>query len=240
MLLSKQLMVEAHRMTREIKKEYSDVDYQVQLGLCISYLMEEEKNNREITLKEYFKDMEDNPNYYGYIFYNNNIITKNGRLSDRDNLDRDRDTSANYKIEYGEEEDIKQSVIIKIIEYFQKYGTLKYRHRGTLYGQLLANCLRSHSRQLTRFRSYNEDRYNFVGYDNDQKTILHHDDNTSLFKLDLLNVLNDRQRQVVSLLEAGYNKIEIADLLGISRQAIHKNINSIKKILIENKLVAGY
>lgn len=234
MLLNSKLLKEAHKLTREIKKEYEDINYQYQLGLCIAYLIEEKKANREIGLQEYFKDMQKNKSYYEYIFYNNNIIVKNGRLSD--NIERDKKTTATYKIQYGEVEDIKQSVIVKIIEYFNKHKVILYKHRGTLYGQLLANVLRGHSRHLQRFKSYNEDRYNFIGYDGDTKTILHHDDKTNIFKMDLLNVLSDRQKEIVSLLEAGYNKSEIATLIGVSRQAIHKNINSIKKILIEEKL----
>ena len=39
----KNIMKEAHRMTKEIKKEFPNVDYKFQLGLCISYLYEESK-----------------------------------------------------------------------------------------------------------------------------------------------------------------------------------------------------
>lgn len=33
------IMIEAHRMTREIKRTSPEVDYKAQLGLCLSYLM---------------------------------------------------------------------------------------------------------------------------------------------------------------------------------------------------------
>ena len=39
----KNIMKEAHRLTKEIKREYPSVDYKFQLGLCISYLYENEK-----------------------------------------------------------------------------------------------------------------------------------------------------------------------------------------------------
>ena len=39
----KNIMKEAHRLTREIKAEFPEVDYKFQLGLCISYLYEESK-----------------------------------------------------------------------------------------------------------------------------------------------------------------------------------------------------
>lgn len=238
MLFNSKMMKEAHKMAKELKEKYSDINYHYQLGLCIKYLLKEEKLNKMIGLEEYFKDMEQNPGYYSYIFYNNNIIVKNGRLSE--DLKRDCKVSANYRIQYGEEEDIKNSVIVKIIEYFNKHKTLKYRYRGTLYGQLLANVLRGHARHLARFRSYQDEKYLNIGYSGDSTTILHEDDKTSIFKLDLLNVLTDRQLEIISLLEEGYTKVETASILSISRQAVHKNINSIKKIMIENGLAKGY
>lgn len=36
----KNVMKEAHKLTKEIKREYPNVDYKAQLGICISYLME--------------------------------------------------------------------------------------------------------------------------------------------------------------------------------------------------------
>lgn len=43
MRVSSELMKKAHKMTKEIKAEYPEVNYQVQLGLCISYLQNEEE-----------------------------------------------------------------------------------------------------------------------------------------------------------------------------------------------------
>lgn len=39
----KELMKKAHEMTKEIKKEFPEVDYKFQLGLCMSYLLNEKK-----------------------------------------------------------------------------------------------------------------------------------------------------------------------------------------------------
>ena len=39
----KNIMKEAHKLTKEIKKEFPEVDYRFQLGLCISYLYKNEK-----------------------------------------------------------------------------------------------------------------------------------------------------------------------------------------------------
>ena len=41
------LMKEAHKMTREIKKEFPNVDYKFQLGLCLSFLYEENKKGND-------------------------------------------------------------------------------------------------------------------------------------------------------------------------------------------------
>ena len=39
--MKRNLMKEAHKMTREIKEKYPEVDYQAQLGLCLSFLSQE-------------------------------------------------------------------------------------------------------------------------------------------------------------------------------------------------------
>lgn len=39
----KNVMKRAHEMAKEIKREYPEVDYQAQLGICLSYLYNEEK-----------------------------------------------------------------------------------------------------------------------------------------------------------------------------------------------------
>lgn len=51
MKFTAEIIKKAHAMTREIKKEYVDVDYRVQFGLCLSYLLE--KGGRKMTYAEY-------------------------------------------------------------------------------------------------------------------------------------------------------------------------------------------
>ena len=46
----KKIFIEAHKMTREMVKEY-EVDYQAQFGLCLSYLFEEERGMEMVELK---------------------------------------------------------------------------------------------------------------------------------------------------------------------------------------------
>ena len=43
MQITSKILKKAHKMTKEIKAEYSEVNYKFQLGICISYLL----NNRE-------------------------------------------------------------------------------------------------------------------------------------------------------------------------------------------------
>lgn len=51
MIDMKNIMKEAHKLTREIKKEFPEVDYKFQLGLCISFLSKEGDNNMTIEEK---------------------------------------------------------------------------------------------------------------------------------------------------------------------------------------------
>lgn len=39
-MTKRELMIKAHKMTKEIKNEYPEVDYKFQLGLCLAYLQE--------------------------------------------------------------------------------------------------------------------------------------------------------------------------------------------------------
>lgn len=47
-MLNSKIVKEAHKMAREIKAEYPEVDYKVQFGLCLSYLL----NKGEVKMKE--------------------------------------------------------------------------------------------------------------------------------------------------------------------------------------------
>ena len=47
----KNIMKEAHRMTKQIKKEFPEVDYQAQLGICLSFLYNKEETEMEVKLE---------------------------------------------------------------------------------------------------------------------------------------------------------------------------------------------
>jgi len=46
----REIFLKAHQMTREIKRQYQEVDYRAQFGLCLSYLL---KNRKEVKDMEY-------------------------------------------------------------------------------------------------------------------------------------------------------------------------------------------
>lgn len=47
----KNLMKEAHKLTKEIKREYPEVNYKAQLGICLSFLSEEKGGIEMVELK---------------------------------------------------------------------------------------------------------------------------------------------------------------------------------------------
>lgn len=49
-MLNKNILREAHKLTKEIKAEYPEVDYKAQLGICISYLYN--KGTKEANIKD--------------------------------------------------------------------------------------------------------------------------------------------------------------------------------------------
>lgn len=49
--MKRNLMREAHKMTREIINKYGDVDYKAQLGLCLSFLSQEKGGKEMVELK---------------------------------------------------------------------------------------------------------------------------------------------------------------------------------------------
>lgn len=47
-MTKKEMFVKAHKIAREIKKEYPEVDYKFQFGLCLAYLQEGEEKMVEL------------------------------------------------------------------------------------------------------------------------------------------------------------------------------------------------
>lgn len=81
--MKKNLMKEAHKMTREIVSRYGDVDYKTQLGLCLSFLSQEQEKEEETV--EMYKRIEvarDDINSYwrGEIFNDGKTAWKVTRI----------------------------------------------------------------------------------------------------------------------------------------------------------------
>lgn len=51
----KNIMKQAHKMTKDIKKEYPEVDYKFQLGLCLSHLYKK-GSDKKVSKKKSFND----------------------------------------------------------------------------------------------------------------------------------------------------------------------------------------
>ena len=48
--MKRNLMKEAHKLTKEIKKQYPEVDYKTQLGLCLSFLSQEKEGKEMVEI----------------------------------------------------------------------------------------------------------------------------------------------------------------------------------------------
>ena len=46
MKITREIMIEAHKLAKEIKSQYPNVDYRTQVGINISYLLTERKNSK--------------------------------------------------------------------------------------------------------------------------------------------------------------------------------------------------
>lgn len=77
-MTKKELMIKAHEMAKEIKREYPEVDYKFQLGLCLAYLHEEGENEMKVEeklqglgYKVWEKGEKNTENYKKRIYINN-------------------------------------------------------------------------------------------------------------------------------------------------------------------------
>ncbi|WP_039242693.1 hypothetical protein [Clostridium botulinum] len=59
MKFNREVIKKAHEMAREIKKEYPEVDYKTQFGLCLSYLLSEKEEDKKPTWEDVEKACEE-------------------------------------------------------------------------------------------------------------------------------------------------------------------------------------
>lgn len=104
------IMKEAHKMAKEIKAEFKEVDYKFQLGLCISYLLKEEEKMVELQGSE------------KQIKWANDIREKMLKLLQEENAERI------LFISYAKKEDIEKAFnIIDDAVWFIDNRTFSYK-----------------------------------------------------------------------------------------------------------------
>ena len=233
------IVKEAHRLTKEIQATYKEVDYMTQFGLVMQMLIEDAQKKEIIynSFNDWFEnDYLKNDNYYGYILYNSNIIDKNGRLSYTDIKDVrkfDGAVSMNYEVLQGSEDDIKQDVLIKVYEYFQKYHELPYIWRGSTYAQACRNVLKFYRKQNRR--SIPSDEYVF------QKLEIHsHYDDVNHLIMDIEGISTDKQYEVACYISDGYTDTDIEGIIGISRQYVNRLRRQLQKRIVDSGLLEVY
>ena len=115
--MKRNIMKEAHRMTREIVNKYGDVDYMTQLGLCLSFLSQEKGEKEMVELKGTEKQVK----------YANDIIKAMSNLIDEaieirisKLSDKWARMEENKKAKYKTEENYKKTVVEKILNSKEK------------------------------------------------------------------------------------------------------------------------
>jgi len=237
-----EMIQEAHTMAKELKNQYKDVDYQTQFGLCMAHLLEIEKykNVEFVTFEQwYHEDYLKNQKQYSYWLYNSNILDKNQRLSDvsTEGIARDTQVSMNYQILNGQLEDVQNDILIKVMEYFTKHQKLPYMWRKSMYTKIANNILKRYRNHLSRFKAYPEN-----GYHEDKLILHNYPDEPDILSMDIQNVTTEQQFQIMEYLKLEYSDQEISDIIGLSRQYIHRLRVQVQKRIVDSGLreVYGY
>ncbi len=198
---------------------------------CIKMAIEE----REITYKEWLNHYLANEKTYNYILYHGEIISKNGKRTNSQKQEQET-TSSTWNILPGEEEDIRQLAHQKILEYFSRKGTIQYQHKYTLWALCCLNAIKQHTRMIKRSKMATNNEIQETGYNDSQEKVPITHNNFSLLHLDLQSYLTKDQYKICQLLEAGYQKQEIAKIMGISRPTLNSRIKKIQETIVKNGL----
>lgn len=209
---------------------------------CIAQAIHDIQGNQPMTWEQWFAHYQDNTKKYDYILYHNNILQKNGKMSNSQEREA-KETSIYYKILHSEEEDIKQLTLLKVMEYFSKVETIPYKYRFSIYALQALNAIKQHARMLKRSRLAVNPNNAIIqtGYaDTGEKIILTDDSDKvaeMILKSDIKACLSDRQQKIVDCYLQGYSKQETADIIDISRQALNSHDHKIKDILLRQGIV---
>jgi RNA polymerase sigma factor (sigma-70 family) len=189
----------------------------------------------KMSYNEWLQHYSNNKGMYAYILYQNCIITKNGKRTYSQKYENDT-TTKNYSIEYSELEDIEQSIMLKIIEYFEKHNNLLYKYKYTMYRQIVINVLKAYVRHIRRFNlSGNEEQK--TGWCSGERVRVTSDTyNNSDIRIELLSCLNPQQVKICKMLLLNFRQKEIAQKLKITQQAVSKQLRTIRKQLTAAKI----
>lgn len=210
---------------------------------CIQFAIEElDRQDKEtpITFDQWFSFFQEKEPSFDYILYQKHILTKNRKVTESQEWENDH-TTASYKILFEEEEDIRQLALQKVLEYFSRKGTIKKAHIFTIWSIACQNAIIQVARQQQRFHTYSTQQGVLqIGYDSTGQTIVIDDDSSriNLLKLDLEKHLDTDDIRIISMLEQGYQKQEIAQALGISRMGLYNREKKLRAKILALNLVS--
>lgn len=154
-------------------------------------------------------------NIYDILIIFDNILNKYSRLLDN--------------------EDTKQDLIIFLIGLFDKIPTYKFNNER----QILSYISKSIKYEYIRLSKINSRKLSNEVYINEDTEIYYNFDSSDLEFLDLINILNESEKNILKLFFVeNFSISEISKLMNVSRQAINQNKNrAIKKL---KYIVADY
>ena len=186
-----------------------------------------------ISVNEWLNHYNNNKGLYNYIFNQNVIITKNGKITLSQELEAIT-TTKNYQISFQELEDLKQESILLMLEFINRREKIKYKYKYVIWKQCVQRAIIKHVRQNRRFFMTPESIEQQISWDNGSPTLVSPDNYSQVdFKIDVKNLdtLNKKEKQIIMLLFQKYKQKEIAAILKISAQMVNKYIRQIRKKL---------
>ena len=226
----------AWKIRKEAAKKFNCKIMEILWGECFAMAREELEGNIAISFQEWFADYETNQKTYSYILYHSEIIGKNGRFTESQELEA-KTTSATWQILPGEEEDIRQEALAKLMELFSRKEIL-WKQRYYIWSLACFNAIKQANRNRKRcgITVAPEDLQNYRCRQ-EETTIYGNNSSVSILKLDMERALDEEQLKLVFARSLGYKKYEIADAFNVSRPTLNKRINKIQKIVREECLL---
>lgn len=186
-----------------------------------------------ISVNEWLNHYNNNKGLYNYIFNQNVIITKNGKIT----LSQEYEaitTSKNYQIDFQEVEDLKQESLLLMMEFISRRGTILYKYKYNIWKQCVQRAIVKHVRQRRRFFMTPENGERRTAWDKGERVQVDPGEYGSIdFKIDIKNLktLNKKEKQIIMFLSQKYRQKEIASMLKISAAMVNKYIRQIRKKL---------